>query len=350
MKLLVLVILAFSFFACMQEKDALAVDEKHVGSPAAVSNKIAGANLENPGRKIQNGGLDDLLDANIGWVAVVPYGYTEKGDSRVKFNYNGDQWWGESVEGTIGLVEIAQKVGLKTMIKPHVWVVGDGWPGVFKLNSEERWIEWEVSYHAYIMAHAKVADSLSADLFCIGTEYRKAVVARSKFWVQLIKDVREVYSGKLTYASNWDNYEAVTFWEDLDYIGIDTYFPLSEKKDLTLAELSNNWGPIQDALKAFSEKHDRRIIFTEYGFKSVDYASAHLHKVNGDSLKPNMNNQVVAYNAFFQTVWQQDWMAGGFLWKWHVIGKKGGLDNLRYTPQGKPALDVVRKWYGKVED
>ncbi|MFT5860519.1 MAG: hypothetical protein ACI865_002632 [Flavobacteriaceae bacterium] len=350
MKILVLFVSLFSFFACVQQKDVPIVVEKSNGESVAVSTKIAGANLENPGRKIQDGGLDDLLDANVGWVAIIPYGYTERGDSKVQFNYNGDQWWGESLEGTIGLIEIAQKAGLKTMIKPHVWVVGDGWPGDFKLNSDKRWKEWEVSYHTYIMEHAKVADSLNVDLFCIGTEYRKAVVARKDFWVQLIKDVREVYSGKLTYASNWDNYEAVTFWKDLDFIGIDTYFPLSEKKDLSIDELVGNWEPISNDLKLFSEKYDRRIIFTEYGFKSVDYASAPLYKVDKDSLKPNMNNQVVGYNAFFQTVWQQDWMAGGFFWKWHVIGKKGGLDNTRYTPQGKPALDVIRDWYGKVEE
>lgn len=316
----------------------------------SVKNKIAGTNLEMPGRKIENGSLDDILEANIGWVALVPYGYTEEGEAVVQFNYGGDQWWGESVEGTAECIRLAQKVGLKTMLKPHVWVVGDGWPGDFKLKSEKRWKEWELSYRKYILAHAHLADSLDVDMFCIGTEYRKAVVQRKAFWVKLIHEIRGIYSGPLTYASNWDNYEAVTFWNDLDYIGIDTYFPLSKEKDLSLEELKTGWETVEADLSAFSKKYNKRILFTEYGFKSVDYASAPLYNVNKDSLKPNMNNQVVAYNAFFQTVWQKDWMAGGFFWKWHLIGKKGGLNNTRYTPQGKPALEVIREWYGKVED
>jgi homoserine trans-succinylase len=33
---------------------------------------------------------------------------------------------------------------------------------------------------------------------------------------------------KLTYAANWDDFDKVPFWNELDYIGIDAYFPLSD--------------------------------------------------------------------------------------------------------------------------
>ncbi len=337
-------------FSCSEEIAISDMFELSSEEVVSVSDKIAGTNLEMPQSKIVEGGFDDLVDLNVGWVAMVPYAVTRRGDSKVFFDYSAGYWWGESLEGTAECIRIAQKAGLKTMLKPHVWVVGDGWPGDFELSTETEWKEWESSYRDYILTFARLSDSMDVDLFCIGTEYRKAVVQRKDFWVKLIKEIREIYNGPLTYASNWDNYEAVTFWEDLDFIGIDTYFPLSDEKNVSLDKLKAGWSELESKFSKFSRKYNRRIIFTEYGFKSVDYTSAPNYNADKDTLKPNMNNQVVAYNAFFQTVWQNDWMAGGFFWKWHVVGEKGGRENKRYTPQGKPALDIIREWYGKVEE
>jgi hypothetical protein len=41
-------------------------------------------------------------------------------------------------------------------------------------------------------------------------------------------EIRKIYTGKLTYAANWDDFDKVPFWKELDYIGIDAYFPLSD--------------------------------------------------------------------------------------------------------------------------
>ncbi len=343
-------LLAFLFLLSCANGSKVVVDDAATSAILVKGEKITGVNLEMPKTRILDGDLDDLLEVNIGWAAMVPYGMTKKGGAKVFFEYNGGYWWGESVEGTSECIRIAQEAGLKTMVKPHVWVVGDGWPGDFKLKKERDWKAWEASYRDYILAHAKLADSMSVDLFCIGTEYRNAVVDRKKFWVALIKEVRGIYNGPITYASNWDNYEAVTFWDHLDFIGVDTYFPLSSEKNVSLDKLKEGWADIGSKFSEFSKKYDRRILFTEYGFKSVDYTSAPNYGANEDTLSPNMENQVVAYNAFFETVWQQDWMAGGFFWKWHVVGEKGGAENTRYTPQGKPALDVIREWYGKAKE
>ena len=47
-----------------------------------------------------------------------------------------------------------------------------------------------------------------------------------------------MYSGKLTFGANWYlEYEDVTFWDDLDYIGIQAYFPLTKKENQGVDEL-----------------------------------------------------------------------------------------------------------------
>ena len=91
------------------------------------------------------------------------------------------------------------------MIKPHIWVAGQGWPGDYTLTDEAEWKIWEESYEEYIMAFVEIADSLEVDMICIGTEHRICAKNRPQYWKQLIKKIREKFHGKLTYAANWDN-------------------------------------------------------------------------------------------------------------------------------------------------
>jgi hypothetical protein len=308
-----------------------------------VLDKMSGVSLEMPGQPMEGERMDGILDYGAKWVSMIPYGYTERGEAKVNYFWDG-RWWGESLNGTAKCIEYAQERGLKIMLKPHVWVVGEGWPGKFDPDNEADWEIWESSYREYILDCARLADSMSVDVLCIGTEYRKSVVKRVEFWKTLIKEVREIYSGPVTYAANWDNYEKVTFWDQLDFIGIDAYFPFSKKKEPTLEELKNGWIDKAKELKAFSEKWDRQIAFTEYGFKSVDYFNG--GKKGVDNPQPNMKNQETAYKAFFNTVWQEEWMLGGFFWKWHFYDNAGGEDNDRYTPQNKPAEKIIKAFYG----
>ncbi|MFK7784665.1 MAG: glycoside hydrolase TIM-barrel-like domain-containing protein [Crocinitomicaceae bacterium] len=308
-----------------------------------VLDKMSGVSLEMPGQPMEGERMDGILDFGVKWVALIPYGYTERGKAKVNYSWDG-RWWGESLNGTAKCIEFAQERGLKTMLKPHVWVVGQGWPGDFDLTKESDWQIWESSYREYILDCARLADSMEVDVFCIGTEYRKSVVKRSDFWKKLIKEVREIYSGPMTYAANWDNYEKVNFWDQLDFIGIDAYFPLSKEREPALEELKTGWINKSKELKAFSEKWNRKIAFTEYGFKSVDFMYG--GSKSNEDLKPNMTNQETGYSAFFNTVWKEEWMLGGFLWKWHFSDGAGGENNTRYTPQNKPAQKIVKAFYG----
>jgi len=309
--------------------------------------KINGVSLEMPPNEIGGEHIRKLNEVNAGWVAMIPFGFSQPTEPEVR--YHSGHWWGETVEGTSKCVKMAHAEGLKVMLKPHVWVSGQGWPGDYDLKDEAKWKVWEVEYTKYIMIFAKVAADQNVELYCIGTEYRKAAAQRPDFWRKLIKEVRQVYKGELTYAANWDNYLNVDFWDDLDYIGVDAYFPLSKKPMPTIEELKTNWGTVESKLKAFSEKYDRPILFTEYGYKSIEYTNSGHWNYKEDTVSTSMQAQVNAYEALFQSVWQKDWMVGGFSWKWHFRDDRvvGGPDNRRYTPQGKTSADVIAKWYGR---
>lgn len=309
--------------------------------------KINGANLEMPRKEIHPTEMTELMNMNVEWVAMIPYAFSQPDTTFVR--WGSGHWWGENPDGIISCIQMAHEGGMKVMLKPHVWVGGgQGWLGDFDFDSDEKWEAWEKEFSDYILAYAEIADSLNVELFCIGTEVRKSAAKRPQFWRALIKDVREVYSGKVTYAANWDNYMKVDFWNELDYIGIDAYFPFSDDSIPNKTELKSGWMNLSKSLRKLSEQHDIPILFTEYGYKSVEYTNMGHWKYREDTLKTSNLAQQVAYEGLFESIWQEDYIGGGFFWKYHFAHMmEGDYLKRRYTPQGKSASAVITEWYGK---
>lgn len=309
--------------------------------------KINGVSFVAPVRPVGVEAMRPIKKINASWVAITPYAFARAGSPELQFNLP-RQWWGEREEGVIATIKHAKELGLSVMIKPHVWVRGQGWAGDFDLETEEEWQQWQSNYRDYILSYAKVADSLNVELLCIGTEYRKATIQRPDFWRGLIKDVRTIYAGKLTYAANWDNYDNIPFWDALDYIGIDAYFPLSEQETPSVQHLKEQWKPIKKELSKFADEQDNSLLFTEFGYQSVDFTADGHWKYEEDERALNLKAQVNAYRAIFETFWDEPWFGGGFLWKWYDRHpERGGSENKRYTPQNKPAEETIRQWFGR---
>lgn len=315
--------------------------------PSYKREPINGVSLVNPPRVIGMEEMGEVKRINAGWVGVIPYGFSRSGEPQVTFDSE-RQWWGERTEGSCMLIEYAKSHNLKVMLKPHVWVRGEGWTGDFDLNSEDDWKVWEKDFSSYILNYVRVADSLNVEMLCIGTEYRQPAKERPAFWRELIKDIRKVYDGKITYASNWDNYENISWWDAVDYIGIDAYFPLAEGAHPTIAEIEEGWEPIKVELASFSAKWDKPILFTEYGFQSANGAAGKHWELDKSSENINEQLQADAYQATYQALMDENWFAGGFLWKWHFTYQGGGRwRGTEWTPQNKPAEKVIARWYGK---
>jgi len=308
--------------------------------------RIHGVNFVGPPEPMDIDAMKPVVEeVNSTWISIIPYAFSRSGEPKVYFNTQ-RQWWGEREEGVRVLIEYAKALGLKIMLKPHVWVKGEGWAGDFDLNDEASWEAWERDYQEYLLFYAEIAAEEKIEILCIGTEFRKAVKKRPEFWKKLIREIREVYSGKLTYAGNWDNVENVSFWKDLDYIGIDAYYPLSDSKTPTVNELISGWGPHIEKIAALSNRVERRVIFTEYGYRSCDHACSGHWRIDAEKMPPNMQIQNNAYEALYRAFDGKNWFLGGFLWKWFANHEAvGGENNTRFTPQNKPAMEVIKLWH-----
>ena len=325
------------------------VTEQVFSSSAIQGEKIKGVSLVAPPQPFQQDPFAAIQNINANAVAIMPYAFSVPGNGEVIYNHP-RQWWGERKEGTIETIVKAKEAGMKILLKPHLWVKGQGWTGEFEQPNDSLWSSWFQSYTQYVIEYALLADSLEVGMFCVGLEFKKVVEQNPDFFKELIRKVRKVYKGRVIYAANWDNYQNVTFWEEVDMIGINTYFPLSQNKDPEVSELKEAWLPIAEDLKSLSEKYQKPILISEFGYRSMDGAAGNQWELPDNwryEGNANLGIQANAYRAFFESLWLKDWCAGGFVWKWYAHHEaSGGPNNNDYTPQNKPAQKVIERWYG----
>ncbi|WP_299396531.1 glycoside hydrolase TIM-barrel-like domain-containing protein [uncultured Gelidibacter sp.] len=291
-----------------------------------------------------------LVKLNANYAAVMPFGFIRE-LSHPEINFNNErQWFGETEKGVKQYIQTLQSKHIKIMMKPQIWVHRGEFTGFIKMEHEDDWKTLETSYSDFILTYAKVAEETKVDIFCIGTELESFIDERPDYWRQLIVDIKKVYKGKLTYAANWNEYDRTPFWADLDYIGVDAYFPLSDKQTPTLEECRAGWAPHKKQLKAFYKRYQKPILFTEYGYRSVDYAAKAPWKADRDMTSVNMEAQANAMQALFDENWGEEWFAGGFIWKWfHDYENVGGEKDTQFTPQNKPVEAIISATYKNYE-
>lgn len=307
--------------------------------------KINGISFVGGSQEVSMSQIDPLIDIESNYITLMPFAYGSSGNSKLNYQNLDWQYWGESLQGVQATAQMAQERGIDCMIKPQIWFDRGSFTGDFELNTEQEWKEFESDYTGYILPFAKLSEELHLPVFCIGTELCKFAEQRPSYWLELISKVKEIYSGKLTYASNWDSYNKMEFWQDLDYIGIDAYFPLSDAQTPTVKECQKAWEKHAKVMRSFSRKYNKQILFTEWGFRSADYCAREPWNYN-ENLAFNAEAQANCIAATFNEFWMKDWFAGGFIWKWfpnHESSGKGS--NNRFTPQNKPAQKVIKEWF-----
>ena len=311
-----------------------------------VSQKMCGLNFVAPPSPFPEDPMPPITEVGAGWIAVCPFAFTRPGSNTVRYNSEW-QWWGEKPEGTRQTILHAHESGIRVMLKPHVYFPGS-WPGDLHFTEEADWQNWEADYRNYILEFAHMAAELEVELFCVGVEFKKSVLEREAYWRGLIEEIREIFPGKLTYAANWDEYQTIPFWDALDYIGIDAYFPLHDAKTPSVRRLEKAWEPHLRAIRKLHQKTKKPVLFTEFGYLSVDGCAHNTWELEAriHSIPINEQAQANALDALFSTFWEEPWWAGGFLWKWfpNMQGHEG-YPAKDYSPQGKTGEEVLQRWY-----
>jgi len=281
--------------------------------------------------------LRDIRATGASWVTFTPTWYQNKvTDSSMHTTE-------ETASDTSlrDIVRRAHTAGLKVMIKPHVDLPGD--IDRAEIRPRDR-VAWFAAYRRFITHYADLAADTGTEQFSVGTELA-GVSGDTAAWTRVVNAVRDHYDGPLTYAANYDEYQNIHFWPELDVIGIDAYWPLSAKPTTDTGELSRAWEPIRKRLAAYAQRQGRRILFTEAGYVSqrgttTEPYSWTVSHTAGDA------EQAAAYRALLDSFEGRTWWAGVCWWMWDDWPDSGETPvRLAYTPHGKPAEGVLRdKW------
>ncbi len=309
--------------------------------------KINGINLVSMDRVLDSSEVIPMKRLNANWASVIPYAFVP-GLNKPGLVFDGKwQWIGERSAGVESAIRCLHKQGVSVMVKPQLWIGHGEFSGHLEMPDENSWKQFEEEYLGYVLAFAQLAEREGAELFCLGTEMEAFVRARPAFWSKMIAEVRKVFSGKLTYAANWDGYADVPFWSELDFIGIDAYFPIADGRHPKKRYLIAGWRDLMPQLKKVSDQSGRRVLFTEYGYRSTPNCAESPWDYS-EATTCSEKAQVNALVALYEVIWDQPFMAGGFLWKWYPDHENaGGPKNALYTVQNKKAEELVRVVYGR---
>ncbi|MFL5844807.1 MAG: glycoside hydrolase family 113 [Solirubrobacteraceae bacterium] len=317
---------------------------------------------------------DDLASTDIN----PAYGSPKDCKGRPRTDYTKCQT--PSLAATRKAMLYAKKLGMKIEIKPLVDVGRNpqaqaGREYINFADPDDR-AAWFASYRVMLGRYAALARDVGADMLVVGTGLTKMTdsPAEQEEWRAMIADIRTGdlmadgkggFAGKLTYATRWDAIykdaydpeQPLFFWDDLDYIGVEGFWPLINGNDPdhdnpSISRLRQGWTfnflqggmPPGAALRALHDEYLKPVLLTGLGYVSRGGTSAGPFKGDyeqaGAGGKINMQAQERPIHASFD-FWsgvarQGGWFRGIYWWNW--LPKIGYVKtNGDYTAQGKPA-------------
>lgn len=281
--------------------------------------------------------LDELKSLGANSFAIHPYARITN-DGHVNYRVRDD-----NRHITVPL-DWAQERGMSAMLIPHIayWGSQFKWRGEIRFERAEQWERFFTDYEAWIVEMAKLAEAHRAAVFCVGLEYTHAQKFEAR-WRQIIRAVRAVYKGKVTYGANWNEYADVKFWDALDYIGVLAYFPLSTATNPTADELAAAWTKRCAELARFSrERGDKQFLFVEIGYnESARTAAEPWSFQTGGEKAAAIQGRCV--EAALSLTGKHPFVAGMFFWKWFPELPDVDEENFRIQTPAIKAL-IAKHW------
>ncbi|WP_262030241.1 cadherin domain-containing protein [Microvirga sp. Mcv34] len=319
--------------------------------------------------------FDQIRNTGASSVAIIPSFYMENRYGNAMGLADTSQFKSETIAQTRAAMLDVTSRGMNVMLKPHVESKDYTWRAEIQPTNIPLWFQ---NYKAMMLQYAQLAQETGAPILCIGTEMKSlsgpgiiptaqggngTMTYRDK-WAELIDSIRAVYGGKITYAATYDEVTKVSFWDRVDFIGVDAYLPLTTSNTPTVSQMidawvlphTNSW--IRDTLyqgksaikyyKSLAEQYGKKVLFTEVGYRSMDGANKD-PGVWASSGTVDYQEQQDAYQALYHVMknYSGQWLDGAFLWSYHPFEnpEAHGVQTIDYTPQNKPANTVITNGY-----
>lgn len=284
--------------------------------------------------------LDAMADHAVTWTALA-YAAVQETPFSTDIPFDAEPTVTD--EEIVWAIRQAKARGMKVCLKPVVNVADGTWRahiGFFDWDvpGEPSWTDWFASYRAFIRHAARLAQAEGCEMLCIGCEMVRAD-GQEAHWRALIAEVRELYTGLVTY--NCDKYQEdhVTWWDAVDVISSSGYYPLG------------GWDAQLDRIERVVSASGKPFVFLESGCPSRTGSPA---APNDWSLpgSPSGAAQLEWYQDMFAACARRPWVSGWFLWDWppRLYDAADAAGNDDYCPYGKPAGAYLRETYAALTD
>lgn len=199
---------------------------------------------------------------------------------------------------------------IRILFKHHVEIDTSNYQWRANINPSDK-DTWFENYKIGIIEYAKLCEKHKIESFSVGSEYRYLTQTYPSKWIEIIEEVRKVYNGLITYGANLNNDErdevnTITFWDKLDFVGIDFYVygidSGSYNDHLRSFYHTKNHKNVNVMLDTIAKTTNKPILFTEYG-------------LNSDTNTVNRNNYIKAVHDLFLN---KKYSLGGFIWVYEI--------------------------------
>ncbi len=269
------------------------------------------------------------------FITLVPNGLQETPQSE-EISYTTEA--NVSDEELISLIRYAHDLGLRVALKPTVNCKNGTWRAHINffdrdVHCEPKWSNWFASYTDFQLHYAEIAEKTDCEMFLAGCEMVMSE-RRETEWRKLIADIRNVYSGPVSYNTDKYQEDNITWWDCVDVISSSGYYPLED------------WEKELDRIEAVVKKFKKPFFFAECGCMSTEGSSKVPNdwRVRGEV---SLQEQADWYTAMFEACKNRSFVGGFCLWDWawKQYPATKAKTNGGYDIYAKPAQDVVKKYY-----
>lgn len=293
-------------------------------------------------------GLDEAVRLGATWISLTPFGraadlQTTGVDKTFELPFAQNQ------RAVARAVQQAHARGLRVLLVPHLWVEDGGWRAEIDPPSDEGWQRFATGYRSFVLAWAKVAKDAHVDMLAVGVELRSwLTTTRAPSFYPILRDIRAAYPGPLTYAANWDDADQTVIWSELDVIGINAFYPLTDKPNATDAELAAGGREVAKKVEELAALWQKPVMFNEFGYTArTDPAlrpwewPEHLSGVKVDAPA-----QAAAYRGLLTGMLGAPSLVGAFVWRLYADPDDLSQEaEWGFSPRGREAELALRDAY-----
>lgn len=289
--------------------------------------------------------LDYLARRGVTWISITPFGRIwDLSSTEIDLEFEAP--FEENRAAVRAMIAQAHERGMRVLVIPHLWVETGGWRGEIDPGSPERWAQYQESYRRFVTTWARVA--ADADAFSIGVECKSWSGRFGGYWRALISEVRGIFPGLLTYSANWDEAEDVLFWDQLDLIGINAFYPLADHADASFEEYVEGAVRARDSVGELASVLEMPVLFVEVGYTTRQNAAVEpwLWPDDMEDVVIDEDEQARALLATFRAFLPEPWFTGFFVWRYYA-----DLDDVSqeaiwgFSPHAKHAERVLERVY-----